>query len=79
MAEWLTQGIDKSNKAEEDEGNFDVMVRKLGDEREMEKGETKNLEHEIKYKQQWAVATVLSQKQIILLSHKFILSTPHIS
>jgi hypothetical protein len=37
MAEWLTQGLDKSNKAEEDGGNFDAMVRKLRDEREMAK------------------------------------------
>jgi hypothetical protein len=29
MAEWLTQGVYNSNKAEEDGGNFDVMVRKL--------------------------------------------------
>jgi hypothetical protein len=52
MTEWLTQVIDKSNKAKEGGGNFDVMVRKLKDEREMAKGETtKYLEHEIKYKQ----------------------------
>jgi hypothetical protein len=37
MAEWLTQGIDKSNKAEEDGGNFDAVVRKLRGERETAK------------------------------------------
>jgi hypothetical protein len=51
MAEWLIQGIDRSNKAEEDGGNFDVMVRWLRDERELAAGETaENLKCEIKYK-----------------------------
>jgi hypothetical protein len=50
MTEWLTQGIDKNNKAEEDGGSLHVLVRKLRDEREISKEETtKNLKHEIKY------------------------------